>query len=277
MKQICDALGIKSESLKFEWGSEIDWQLLREHLASSKIKFKVVSLVHHETTTGILNSLSELCKIAKEYNLRTLVDAMSSYAGIKIDLTVNSVEYLISSSNKCIQGMAGVGIVIAKRDELERIKIFKKRSYYFDLFSNYNSQKERKQFLFTPPVQTLYALNAALDEFFEEGGIDFRSAKYSELYDLMLKGLNDIGFKALLDQRNNSKILTTFLEPLDDKFSFKGMHKYLFERGITIYPGKIDEKDTFRISNIGHLTREDIVKFLHLVKEYLSTEGIELN
>lgn len=276
MKQICDSLGIQSECLKFDWGSEINWEQVDEFILKSQLAFKVIALVHHETTTGILNSLECLNEISRKHNLVTMVDAMSSYAGIEIDLENLDLDYLISSSNKCIQGMAGVGIVIVKTQELERIKSFTKRNFYFDLYANYYSQKEKKQFLFTPPVQTLYALNAALNEFLEAGGVVVRSSRYAKLYDLMFKGLCELGFKPLLEEKNNSKILTTFLEPKCPNYSFDSMHDYLFDRGITIYPGKVDHKDTFRISNIGDLKIEDIDFFIKILGEYLTYKEIKL-
>lgn len=277
MKQICDSLGILCEVLSFSWGQEIAWDQVDNFLSGHASKFQVITVVHHETTTGILNSLSEFKKVSDKYHLVTIVDAMSSYAGLNIDLAQMNVDYLISSSNKCIQGMAGIGIVLAKVSELKRISSFKKRSFYFDLYANFISQKEKGQFLFTPPVQTLYALNAALDEFFDEGGIKAREARYSLLYEVMIEGMINLGFKPLLEARNNSKILTTFFEPEDKLYNFEDMHSFLYQRGITIYPGKVDDKSTFRISNIGELGKEDILFFLDNLREYVLQTGIHLN
>ncbi len=276
MKQICDNLGVFSQVIRFEWGQVIDWKEVDQFLSKNSSKFKVLAFVHHETTTGILNSISEFKSISDKYKMVSLIDAMSSYAGINIDLVKDDVDYLISSSNKCIQGMAGLGIVIAKASELERIKGFKKKSFYFDLYANFLSQKEKNQFLFTPPVQTLYALNEAFDEFFEDGGIEARAAKYSGLYEKMHEGMCAFGFTPLLEEKENSRILTTFLEPIDKNYNFESMHNYLYQRGITIYPGKVDEKNSFRISNIGQLGSEDIQLFLDLISEYIEQSGIRL-
>ena len=276
MGQICDTLGIRRETIEFDWDKKIEWKKVDNFLGENAQKFRVVAFVHHETTTGILNSLSSLHKLAKKYNLVSLVDAMSSYAGIPIDLKKNSVDYLVSSSNKCIQGMAGIGIVIAKLKELEAIKDFKKKSFYFDLYKNFISQKEQGQFLFTPPVQILYSLNVALDEFFEEGGIVARSERYAGLYQLMFEGMCKLGFKPLFEEENNSKILTTFFEPEDSRYQFDDMHDFLYQRGITIYPGKIGDKKTFRISNIGQLNQGDLNLFLQYMEDYLNEKGIRL-
>lgn len=276
MKQICDHLGIKAEVIRFGWGECINWKEVDGFLNEIPKTFKAIAFVHHETTTGILNSLPKFVDIANKYQLISIVDAMSSYAGIDINLEKYKVDYLISSSNKCIQGMAGLGIVLAKNDELNRIKDFKRKSFYFDLYSNFYSQKEKKQFAFTPPVQILYALNEALDEFFEEGGGIVREEKYSKLYQIMFEGMCSMGFEPLLEDSNNSKILTTFFEPKDKHYTFESMHDYLYQRGITIYPGKVDAKKTFRISNIGNLKEEDIHFFLQCIREFIEESGIKL-
>lgn len=277
MKLICDSLGINHEVYSNDSSLEIDLDKLETFLTKNSERFRVLAFVHHETTTGILNPLSKLQNLAEKFNLVSLVDAMSSYAGIIIDVNVNKVDYLVSSSNKCIQGMAGLGIVIAKASELSKISNFEKKSFYFDLYENYLSQKEKKNFLFTPPVQVLFSLNEALDEFFEEGGIQKRSLRYAELYKVMFDGMCSLGFRPLVKEAINSKILTTFFEPNDEHYSFDNMHDFLFQRGITIYPGKIEDKNTFRIANIGELNIEDIQFFLQNIKEYLTHSEIQLN
>ena len=276
MGQICEVLGIRWKTLRLAWDREIDLEKVDRFLAEEGAKFRVLAFVHHETTSGILNPLSALQALAVKYNMVSLLDAMSSYAGIPIDVKNDSVDYLISSSNKCIQGMAGVGIVIAKLSELEAIKKFHKRSFYFDLYKNFISQKEQEQFLFTPPVQVLYALNEAFDEFFEEGGIGVRSKRYAQLYEVMYEGMCDLGFEPLFEGKNNSKILTTFFEPQDTRYRFDDMHDFLYDRGFTIYPGKIGNQKTFRISNIGQLQREDLQSFLQCIGDYLKERGVTL-
>ncbi len=275
MGQICETLDIPYQLLKFEWGNEIDLKKVEEIIGLNK-KIKVMAFIHHETTTGILNDLVSLDQLAKKHNLITIVDAMSSYGGIEIDLKVTDVDYLISSSNKCIQAMAGLGIIIAKKTELSRIKDIKKKSFYFDLSKNYISQSEKGQFLYTPPVQILYSLNCALDEYYLELKSEKRSKRYERLYQEMYKGMIELGFKPLIKENLNSKILTTFHEPSDEKYCFELMHSYLYERGITIYPGKVSRLSTFRISNIGDLSLNDIKDFLGAMKSYLIEKDIKL-
>ena len=276
MGQICEVLGIRKKTVHFGQDRAIDLEKVNHFLDDHAADFRVLAFVHHETTSGILNPLSRLRELAEKHHLISLVDAMSSYAGVPIDLEKDPVDYLISSSNKCIQGVAGIGMVVVKLTELEAIKCFPKRSVYFDLYSNFMSQKEREQFLFTPPVQVLYGLDEALDEFFAEGGVAARAKRYADLYEMMLGGMCALGFKPLLEERDHSKILTSFLEPQDPRYQFDDMHDYLYQRGYTIYPGKIGDKKTFRISNIGQIDKDDIQIFLQHIGSYLSERSIDL-
>ncbi len=270
MEQICQTYQIPYHKMKFSWEGPIDTEVVAKHLADHASEYRVMAFIHHETTSGVLNPLEELCALAKKYELKSMVDAMSSYAGIVIDQTANEIDYLISSSNKCIQGMAGIGIAIVAKAELKTIESFKKRSFYFDLTKNYNSQAKGGQFAFTPPVQVLYALDAAIEEFFAEGGQEERAARYAALYEKMYTGMLEFGFRPVVEEKVHSKILTSFFYKDDSRFSFEELHSFFYERGVTIYPGKVSDIDSFRISNIGDLTLEDIDTFLNLMKEYLT-------
>lgn len=272
MKKICDALKIPSEVIKFNWGDPINAEIVEEHLQQNKDKYHVMAFIHHETTVGILNDLNGLHTLAKKYELKSLVDAMSSYAGLEINLNLDDVDYLVSSSNKCIQGMAGLGICIVKEQVLQEIAHYPKRSFYLDLFTNYVSQERNNQFAFTPPVQILYALNEAFDEFFEAGGTTARAHKYDDLYQQMKKGMLELGFEFLVPEDQHAKILTAFKWPESGNFTFEEMHDYLYQKGVTIYPGKNAKEKTFRISNIGELNSEDINFFLKNLSEFLKTK-----
>ncbi|EQC47781.1 2-aminoethylphosphonate--pyruvate transaminase [Bacteriovorax sp. BSW11_IV] len=274
MAKICEVYGVAYETLKFPWGDIVDISRVEEFLVRNAHNFESMAFVHHETTSGILNPMNEMCELAKKYNLVTIVDAMSSYAGIEIDLNKTQVDYLISSSNKCIQAMAGIGIVIAKKEELQRISKFKAKTHYFDLYKNFENQKQKKQFLFTPPVQTVYALKEAVEEYFSEGQ-NGRINRYASLYELMVKGMTELGFRLLAPIEQHSKILTAFIEPNHLNYSFDSMHSYLYERGITIYPGKGAKQDSFRISNIGDLNKDDMTYFLTQISQYLKDSKID--
>lgn len=265
MKEICGAFGIPVVSVDSAWGDPIDLERVRTAIKSSAQKISTLVFIHHETTVGILNPLPELHAIAREFSLATVVDAMSSYAGLPIDLSATPVDYLISSSNKCIQGMAGIGIVVAKKTSLEALKTSPAKNYYFNLYKNFEAQEKRGESLFTPPAQILYCLSEAFEEFKAEGAAN-RYARYRRLYERMYRGMRELGFKPLVNEAHHARILTAFIEP--DGFDFNAYHDFLFARGITVYPGKGAKGKTFRISNLGDLTEQDIDYFLKATREF---------
>jgi len=232
-----------------------------------------MAFIHHETTVGILNPIPELSKLAAKYNVEIIVDAMSSFAGMDINVKRDNIQYLVSSSNKCIQGMAGISFVFCNLESLAKTKNYKKRNFYFNLLENHNYLEKNKQFLFTPPVQTLYALRQAVTEYFQEGP-ENRYARYASMYEIMKKKVQELGFKFLVDEKHHAKLLTAIMDPASPNYSFNEMHDYLFERGFTIYPGKVGNKNTFRLSNIGQIYPEDIQNFLVVFEEYLRIKKI---
>lgn len=231
-------------------------------------KISHIALVHHETTTGILNDIKNVGRLCKEYKIDMIVDAMSSFAGIPIDMEKMNIKYLASSSNKCIQGMAGVSFVIANKESLESTKNIKSRNLYLNLYKQYSYFKDNYQMRFTPPVQVLYALKQAIIETKEET-IEKRHERYKTCCKKLWTGLDYIGLKRLVSDKNASMLLTSIIEPEVEGYDFNEMHDYLYKRGFTIYPGKVSSKNTFRIANIGKIYPDDIERFIDILKEYL--------
>lgn len=258
------------EILRWSPKQKIDVAQVEDKLKETS--FDYIFAVHHETTSGILNDLGSLCAVAKKYNVQTIVDAMSSFAGLCIDIDGLGIDYLISSSNKCIQGMAGIGIVIAKQSSLRKIKDFSGRhGLYLDLYKQWENLGLSGQSRFTPPVQTVYALQQALIEC-EEETILVREKRYLALYEEMLLGMKELGFSCYVSEEFHSGILTTFnYHASFESFSLENFHDFLYSYGITIYPGKISNEETFRIANIGDLTSDDIKFFLSKTKEFLNS------
>ena len=271
--QIAQSYGILHEPVLFDWGSSIDMDTV-ETVLKNDPAISCIAMVHHETTTGILNPLDEIGLLAERYRCTFIVDAISSFAGVPIDIRRCHADYLLSTSNKCIQGMAGLSFVICRKEALALLKYRKKRSYYLDLHSQYEYFEKTGQMQFTPPVQVAYALRQALLEYGAEGGNN-RYARYTENCRLLRSGLHAIGFTFLLPEGLESHILLTVLEPDDVKFDFEQMHDYLYERGFTVYPGKIRQK-SFRLSTLGDLYPEDIAAFLDALHAYLADNGISL-
>ncbi|MFA6236720.1 MAG: 2-aminoethylphosphonate--pyruvate transaminase [Bacteriovorax sp.] len=273
MQKICDAYGIGHIKYNAEWGKALDVPSVEQVLSIHQDEISHLAFIHHETTVGILNPLSELSILAQKYNIETIVDAMSSFAGMEIDVEKDNIHYLVSSSNKCIQGMAGISFVIANKESLLKTKEIKARNFYFNLLENHLYLEKNKQFLFTPPVQTLYALRQAITEYFEEGP-ENRFARYASMYEIMKKRVRELGFEFLIDEKHHAKLLTAILEPKHPAYSFNEMHDYLIERGYTIYPGKVGNINTFRLSNIGAIYPADIESFLKVFEEYLRLRKI---
>lgn len=256
------------------YGHYPDVQAVKEIMAKHD-DIDVLSAVHHETTTGMLNPVKELNRLAHENGIDTFFDTISSYAGTTIDLQENDYDYIVSSGNKCIQGMAGISFVICKKEKLAKTRDYPKRNYYFNLWQQYDFLETRRQMRFTPPVQTAYALNQALDEFFQETG-ERRYRRYTESWETLIEGLKRLGFRMLIPVEQQSHLLTAVVEPEDPNYDFEQMHDFLLDRGFTIYPGKISKKNTFRIANIGAIDKTDIEDFLTVLEDYITSHNITL-
>ncbi len=274
MQQICNGMGVDHVDYNATWGEAIDYNKVENMVEKASQAITHIALVHHETTVGILNNLIEISRIAKKYSIEVIVDAMSSFAGIPLDIKNPEIHYLVASSNKCIQGMAGLSFVICQKKALERTRGIKPRNFYFNLFQNYVYFKERHEMQFTPPVQVLYALRQAINEYFletEQG----RARRYAQMYEVLIQGLKELGFRFLVEKKHHAKILTAIIEPEDKHYSFDEMHDFLYQRGFTIYPGKGTAEKTFRLANMGAITEKDIKKFLNHLKDYLISKDIK--
>lgn len=239
---------------------------IRKYLLNNS--FTHISFVHCETTTGIINDLTVLARYAKENGVKVIVDAMSSAFAYPIDMEKDGIHFLCCSSNKLVQGMAGIGMVIVDKESLEKCQ---GRTVYLDLKEQINYFNKTSQMRFTAPVQILNSLNVALNELIEET-VAGRYERYKHLNELIRTEMEALGFKALIPENKNSVVITSFLEP--EGFNFVEFHAALKERGFIIYPGKVSMKNTFRLSNIGDITEDEILEFLSIVKEIYTKNKI---
>ncbi len=266
--QIAKTYNIETLELKFEYGKKIDLKKYEETLQGDP-DIACIAATHHETTVGILNPIEKIGAIAKNYGKIFIVDTISSFAGVNFNIIDFNIDFMMSTSNKCIQGMAGVSFIICKKAELLKINKWKARNYYLDLHSQYRYLEENNQTRFTPPVQVIYALKQAITEFFEEGA-ENRFKRYKENYYILKHGLRKLGFIFLMkDDVEESNLLTTIYYLNHPNFDFNILHDKLYERGYTIYPGKITDKPTFRIAVMGAIFPKDIKNFLNSLKEVL--------
>lgn len=225
------------------------------------------AVVHCETTTGMLNPIKEIGAAVKAAGKTYIVDAMSSFGGIPIDMADIGADALISSANKCIQGVPGFGFVLARRDVLEGCA-GQARSLSLDLYDQWQAMENGGgKWRFTSPTHVVRAFAQAMDELAAEGGVAARFARYSGNQKTLVAGMAALGFGTLLPAALQSPIITSFLSPKSPDYAFKPFYDRLKTKGFVIYPGKVTTADTFRIGNIGEVYPADIERLLSAVKE----------
>ena len=271
MCEIARTYGINFIEFKSSPIAPLDLQEVERALNSEGVTH--IAVVHHETTTGLLNDIKALGAIAKKFSAELLVDAISSFGALPINMADDNIAFLASSANKNIQGMPGVSFVIARKESLEKLKDINPRSYYASLYDQYKFFSKTRQMRFTPPVQVIYALKQAIIELKREG-IEKRYERYKSNWTTLVKGLEELGFKTLIEPSHHAKLITSVILPKN--LDFDSLHDYLYSRGITIYPGKIEGLNTFRIGNIGDLSEEDIHILLSAMSDFLKSTGTKI-
>lgn len=227
-----------------------------------------VGMIHSETTSGILNDIEAVGKAVKAAGRTFLVDAMSSFAGVDIDVAGIGIDFLVSSANKCVQGVPGFSYIICRRSALEKCK-GKSKSVSLDLYDQWVTMEKDGKWRFTSPTHTVLAFAKALEELKEEGGIPARSRRYRDNNEKLIRRMAAMGIRPYIDGGHQGPIITTFFYPEGKKFSFEEMYRYIKERGYAIYPGKVTDADTFRIGNIGEIYEEDIDRVCDILEEFL--------
>jgi 2-aminoethylphosphonate-pyruvate transaminase len=232
-----------------------------------------VAVVHCETTSGILNPVQAIGVIVKQAGRRYFVDAMSSFGAVPLNLAACAVDYMVTSSNKCIEGVPGFGIILARRASLLETEGYA-RSLSLNLLAQWQGLEKDGQFRFTPPTHALLAFHQALLELEEEGGIEARGARYRANYETLIAGMRALGFKEYLKPEDQSYIITSFRYPQHPNFSFEQFYKSLNEKGYVIYPGKVGSADCFRIGSIGRIFPSDVRDLLAAIRETMTEMGI---
>ena len=232
-----------------------------------------VACVHCETTTGILNPIAEVGRIVKQHRRVYIVDAMSSFAAVPIDFASAGIDYLISSSNKCIEGVPGFSFILCRRADLMATE-GSARSLSLDLLAQLRGFDKNGQFRYTPPTHVILAFDQALKELEQEGGVLARAARYRRNHQVLVDGMGQLGFRLFLDPKVQSYIITGFHYPADQKFSFGEFYTRLSDKGFIIYPGKLTQVNTFRIGTIGRIFESDIRSLLSAVGETINEMGV---
>lgn len=228
------------------------------------------AVVHCETTTGILNPLSEIAGVVRESGRVFIVDAMSSFGGMPMDIGSLGIDFLVSSANKCIQGVPGFGFVIARKNAMEQCA-GNARSLSLDLYAQWRTmESEKGKWRFTSPTHVVRAFVQALRELDAEGGVQSRHARYCENHRELVEGMTRLGFSCLLDEDMRSPFITSFLEPSSPGYSFAGFYAALKARRFVIYPGKVSKADTFRIGTIGDVHPTTIRSLISAVHQAMT-------
>lgn len=263
--EIAQYLQINCTTIKQAETEQADLQQL-EVLLTEDTSITHVAMVHCETTTGILNPIKAFCKIAKAHNKVIIVDAMSSFGGIEMDIGELDIDFMISSANKCIQGVPGFGFVVAKQKQLQQCQ-GQARSLTLDLHAQWLCMQENNgKWRFTSPTHTVRAFYQALLELEQEGGIKQRQLRYQTNQLTLVKGMRELGFETLLPDHQHSPIITSFYSPTEALYDFKTFYERLKAQGFVIYPGKVSNADCFRIGNIGEVYPEDIKRLIAAIK-----------
>jgi 2-aminoethylphosphonate-pyruvate transaminase len=232
-----------------------------------------VAQVHCETGTGILNPLAEIAAIAANHGRALIIDAMSSYAAIPIDARTVRFDALIAASGKCLEGVPGVGMVIARRAALQGSG-GNSRSLAMDLLDQWQYMQKTGQWRFTPPTHVVAALRAALDQYQQQGGLPARLARYTENCAALVSGMRALGIKTFLPDALQAPIIVTFHSPPDPKYDFAEFYRRVRDRGFILYPGKLTAVDTFRIGCIGAIGAATLRQAVSAVADALRDMGV---
>jgi len=235
-----------------------------------------VSICHCETTSGVMNPIEAVGEVVHAAGKRYYVDAMSSFGAVPTNLEEARIDYLVSSSNKCIEGVPGFAFVLARRKVLEETAGWA-RSVSLDLLSQVRGLAKNGRFRFTPATHTILAFRQAIQELHEEGGVEGRGRRYAENHRVLTEGMANLGFSPYVAPDDQGPIITSFHYPDDPKFDFDAFYNQLGDRGFIIYPGKVGDADCFRIGSIGRLYPDDIRNLLFGVTEALDALGININ
>ena len=268
MAIICQRLGLAHLVIETAEDRAVDLLALDKALTVDA-DISHVAVVHCETTTGIINPLGAVADLVASHCRGLLVDAMSSFGAIPIDARRISFDALAASSNKCLEGVPGVGFCIARRDALHKTE-GNSPSLSLDLHDQWRALASNGQWRFTPPTHCLLALDQALEELRVEGGVAGRGARYRQNHRLLVDGMREFGFETLLPDGLQAPIIVTFLMPADSRFDFDEFYQGLRRRGFVIYPGKLTCADTFRVGCIGRLGSAEITAALAAIRGVLT-------
>ena len=272
--EVCEYYGLPFIDLKLPIDRPVDVSAVKKALSDNP-DVALVYTTHHETGTGVLNPIREIGMAAHAVGAVFAVDTTSSYAMIPIDVERDHVDFCMASAQKGLMAMTGLSFIVGREDIIKASAAYPKRSYYCNLFLQYDFFEKTGEMHFTPPVQTIYATRQALKEYFAEGE-QAKWARHNRLFEAIHKGLSSLGFKSVIKREYQAGLVVSVLYPDDGNWSFERVHDYCYERGFTIYPGKISTTNTFRLCALGAIDKKDIEDFFVVLREALLACNISI-
>merc|ERR1711892_198637 len=272
MQKICSVAGVDCDLVVSTEILPVDLNTVAQKL-SAGVKYTTVCAFHCETSSGVMNEAEKVGELVRKHQPSAFffVDAMSSFGAVPLDL--QNVDFVVSSANKCLQGVPGFSYAICRRSSLSKCA-GNCRSLSLDLVDQDQNMEKTGQFRFTPPTHTILAFSQAIKEFYGEGGLKGREKRYKDNRAVLKKGMAEFGFKELVPEMYAGHIITCFYYPKHPNFSFEKFYQKLSDIDQVIYPGKVTDAACFRIGNIGDVTMEDMSHLLACIKKVLNEMGI---
>ncbi|GAB7126678.1 2-aminoethylphosphonate--pyruvate transaminase [Silvimonas sp. JCM 19000] len=271
MARAVEVMGRAVAVLEFAEDQAVDAAAVARRLAQEPA-ITHVGVIHCETSTGVLNPLAEIASVVAAQGRRLIIDAMSSFGALAIDARSVPFDALVASSNKCLEGVPGMGIIIARRSALVE-SLGNSHSLSMDLHDQYVYMQKTGQWRFTPPTHVVAALRAALDQYHADGGQPARLARYQANYEMLVSGLARLGLRTFLARQDQAPIIVTFHAPAHRDYHFRALYEAVRERGFVLYPGKLTQVETFRVGCIGAINEAEIGQAVAAIGEGLNQLG----
>ena len=272
--EVCEYYGMPHINLQFPVDQLPELPVIEETLQKNP-DIALVYTTHNETGTGILNPIREIGELAHRYGAAFVVDTTSTYAMRPIRIEEENVDFLMASAQKGLMAFTGLSFIVGRTSIIEASKDYPKRSYYCNLYQQYDFFKRTGEMHFTPPVQTIYATLQALKEYWEEGE-EKKWARHTRVFNAINRGLDELGFRQVIRPEWRAGLVSSAIYPDDENWDFEKVHDYCYERGFTIYPGKISTTNTFRLCALGAIDEQDIEDFFRVFREALEKTGVEI-
>lgn len=248
---------------------------LQENMRQGEQEIALVYITHHETGTGLLNPIREIGALAHRYGALFVTDTTSTYAMRPIDMREDNIDFCMASAQKGIMAMTGLSFIIGRKSAIEESANYPTRSYYCNLYMQYKYFKDHGEMHFTPPVQVIYAARQALKEYFAEGE-QAKWERHQRVFNAIYDGLENLGFRVYIPRELSSGLVAAALYPRDENWDFGKVHDYCYERGFTIYPGKVEKRGMFRLCALGAIDEADIREFFKVFEEALKTYRVKV-